>query len=70
MTRTNSDDIDTRGPNDASEVKPLVLKTSSKPMALVSLTQLISFTSGTSSGSAKVMSTHCTPTVSRLGEVM
>ncbi len=41
----------------AAEVKLSVLKTSSKPMSVL-LTQFVSLTSGTSSGSAKVMSTH------------
>lgn len=41
----------------APDVKLVVLKTSSKPM-LVVFAQLVSFTSGTSLGSAKVISAH------------
>ena len=44
----------------APDVRLSVLKTSSKPI-LVVFTQLVSLTSCTSSGSAKVISTHCNP---------
>ena len=42
----------------ASDFRLLVLKTNWKPMSVV-LEQFVSLTSGTSLGSAKVMSTHC-----------
>lgn len=42
----------------ASDLRLFVLKTNWKPMS-VELEQFVSLTSGTSLGSAKVMSTHC-----------
>ena len=47
----------------ASDFRPLVLKTNWKPMS-VELEQFVSLTSGTSLGSAKVMSAHCSLQVS------
>ena len=52
-----SRDKDLRMVMSAPDERLSVLKTSSKPM-LVVLTQFVSLTSGTSFGSAKVMSTH------------